>query len=285
MTENRGSWYLLTGAILGVVLGIILSSWIIPVRYVDTDPSSLREKDRQAYRVLIARAYLAEGDINRAIARLRLLQESDPADLIVSQAQSMLAKGQSESDARALALLAAAVNAPSMAVTPLPPMTPVAGQTTQPLLTTETPSTTGTLAVTAATRTPGPTSTPRPTFTPMATVGPPYMLDGEPVVDCDPLPDRPLLKITVLNASNQPVPGVMIEISQSSGGLETFYTGLFPEINSGYADYEMTPGMTYSIRVGETGQPVSNLFAPACETKNENGERVYGNLELTFIQP
>jgi hypothetical protein len=285
MTEKRGSWHLLTGGILGVVLGIILSLWIIPVRYVDTDPSTLREKDRQTYRALIARAYLAEGDINRALARLRLLQESDPADIIVSQAQSMLAKGQSESDARALALLAAAVNAPSLAVTPLPPMTPVTGQTSQPLITTESPSTTGTLEVTAATRTPRPTSTPRPTFTPMATSGPPFMIDGEPVVNCDPLPAKPLLQITVLDASNQPVPGVKIEISQTGGGLETFYTGLFPEINSGYADYEMTPGMTYSIRVGETGQPISNLFAPACETQNENGERVYGNLELTFIQP
>ncbi len=282
MTQNRGSWYLLTGALIGLMAGIFLSLVVFPVRYTNTDPSSLREKDRRVYRAVIAQAYLAEGDIFRALSRLGLMQEATSPEIIVSQAQNMLAKGESESDARALALMAAAMNAPSLAVTPLAPLTPVVVETTQPSVTDD-PSTTETASAPTATRTPGPTSTPRSTQTPLPTAGLPFALEGDPVEVCDPLPGAPLLMVTVLDASGQPVSGVKIEISQTGGGSETFFTGLYPKISRGYADYEMTPGMVYAIRVGDSGQPVSNLFAPACE--DDSGNRVYGGLELEFRQP
>jgi hypothetical protein len=277
MTEKRGSWYLLTGVIIGLLVGIVLSLWVIPVRYVNTDPSTLREADRQAYRILIAEAYLVEGDTGRALARLGLLKEKYPSEKIIAQAQSMLAIGGSESEARALALLAAAVNEPSLAITPLPQTNPIVVQSPLPVST----ATSSTLQVTtpAETNTPGPTSTPRPTPTPLATAGPPFAMEGKPLAVCDPLPAQPLLQITVKNAAGQPVPGVKIEISQTGGGVETFYTGLYPAISLGYADYEMLPGTSYTIRVGESGQPVTNLSAPACE-----GD-AYGSLKLEFQQP
>lgn len=282
MTEKRGAWYLLTGVILGLVIGLILSAWVIPVQYVNADPSTLRKPDREAYRILVAQAYLVEGDVYRAIARVKLLADNNPSEAIIAQAQNMLANGGSEAQARALALLAAAVNEPSLSVTPLSPQAPVAVQVTEPVVTVD-PMITGTVAANLPSRTPGPTSTPRPTQTPAATAGPPFVLDGEPLTKCDQLTEKPLLQITVLNANSDPVAGVKIEISQSNGGTETFYTGLFPEVNRGYADYEMLPGVTYTIRVGESGQPVANLSAPACT--DNSGVTSYGNLWLVFQQP
>jgi hypothetical protein len=272
MTEKRGAWYLLTGVILGLVVGLILSAWILPVQYVNADPSTLRDQDKQIYRGMIAQAYLVEGDVYRAQARLRLLGDPDLAQALVAQAQNMLAKGKNESQARALALLAAAINQPGLAVTPIPPKTPVALLITPP-----TAVASGTVPV--VTRTPGPTSTPRPTLTPMATAGAPFVEEGQPQNICDPLPAKPQLQVTVLNAAGAPVAGVKIEISQANGGTETFYTGLFPEISRGYADYEMLPGVSYTIRVGETGQPLTGISAPSCTGG------AYGSLKLVFKQP
>lgn len=275
MTEKRGYWHLLTGAVIGLMLGMALSAWIIPVQYVNTDPSTLREEDRQAYRIMIAEAYLAEGDAPRANARLALLQDENPSEELIAQAQNLLAEGGSDSQARALALLAAAVANTSVSITPLPPMTPVAGPVIQPTVT-------ATVSVDRPTGTAGPTSTPRPTATLKPTPGSPFeKIEQESV--CDPLPVTPQLQVTVLNAAGQPVSGVKIEISQSGSGIESFYTGLYPEISSGYADYEMLPGVNYTIRVGETGQPVPNLTAPACD--DGSGGTAYGNLSLVFQQP
>ncbi len=280
MNQKSGSAYLLTGVIIGILLGIVLSLWVIPVQYVNADPSTLSEKDRALYRILISEAYLAEGDAGRAISRVALMGEENASGALIAQAQNMLAESGDEDQARALALLAAAVNEPSLAITPLPQQVPVTVEIGETLtVPTLDPLASGTAAL--ITGTPGSTSTPRPTLTPMATIGAPYVLLGEPQPVCDPLPQTPLLKITVLNASDQPVAGVKIEISQTSGGLETFFTGLYPEINYGYADYEMLPGVTYSIRVGETGQPVTNLSVPTCGEGGTN----FGSLELIFQQP
>ena len=118
---------------------------------------------------------------------------------------------------------------------------------------------------------------------PLATAGPPYVLEDEPLAHCDTLSARSLLQVTVLDAAGQPVPGVKIEITQTGGNPETFYTGLYPEINRGYADYEMLPGTSYTIRVGESGQTVPDLSAPTCN--DSNGGTTYGNLWLVFSQP
>ena len=67
------------------------------------------------------------------------------------------------------------------------------------------------------------------------------------------------------------------------GGEQLFYTGLKPELGVGYADIEMTPGITYTLRLAGAGQSVSDLTAFECE--ESGGERYWGSWLLTFIQP
>ena len=62
MNERRGAWHLFTGALIGIAVGLVFSLFIMPVQYIDTDPATLRQEDREVYRGLIARAYLVEGD-------------------------------------------------------------------------------------------------------------------------------------------------------------------------------------------------------------------------------
>jgi hypothetical protein len=281
MNEKRGSWYLLTGVVLGLIIGLILSTAVIPVQYTNTDPSSLSSSEKEAYRSMVAQAYLAEGDTGRAKARLALLKEENPSEAVIAQAQSMLAEGGNDAPARALALLAAAVSDQSLSITPLPMLTPLAAVVvTAPVIT-------GTSSVETSqgpTSTPGPTNTPRPTMTPQPTLGSPFVMQGEPTTICDPLPAVSLLQIIVLDSSGQAVPGVRVEISQGSGGVETFYTGLYPEVSLGYADYQMQPDAVYTLRIGESGQPVSNLAAPVCGS-DANNKPTYGSLRVIFQQP
>ena len=274
MNENRGAWYLLTGAVIGLIAGILISLMVVPVKYVNTDPASLRAEDQQKYRALVAEAYLAEGDLGRARSRLALLGDPDQAEPLVAEAQNILAEGGSDNQARALALLAAAINEPSMLVTPLPLAVELAVRPTEYV-----PAGTQTVG---PTRTPGPTGTPRPTSTPLPTQGPPFVKIQEFPV-CDPLPEEPLLQVIVLDAAGNPVPGVKIEISQSVGGIETFYTGLYPEISAGYADYTMEPGVNYAIRVGESGLTTSDLTAPSCGEGDDG--KTWGSLKVVFQQP
>lgn len=104
--DERGNWYLLTGVVLGIILGILFAWVISPVEYVDTAPESLTNEFKDQYRVLIASAYVANGDLVRAKARLELLDEADIYLVVAEQAQQMLAEGGSVEEAQALGRLA-----------------------------------------------------------------------------------------------------------------------------------------------------------------------------------
>lgn len=107
MDRKRGNWYLITGLLIGLILGYLLTRFIQPPMEMDTAPYSLQPSYKDEYRLIIASAYVANGDLVRAKARLDLLQDPDPVFILEQQAQRILASGASEQDARALAQLAA----------------------------------------------------------------------------------------------------------------------------------------------------------------------------------
>ncbi|HOW91272.1 MAG TPA: hypothetical protein PK883_03045 [Anaerolineaceae bacterium] len=281
MNEKRGHWYLLTGLIIGAVIGLLLSITLVPVKYTDTAPYYLNTSEKDIYRGLIAQAYLVEADNARAKARLELLGDINAEDALIAQAQQLIAAGKSESQSRALALLAAAIQQNAVQITPLPKV--LINPTAEPTLS-EPTATENAAAPTAALTTPAPliTVTPRPTNTPQPTQGAPYELAQQEEI-CDPTQPGGLIQVFVFNRADKPVAGVRIEVSIAGGGVESFYTGLYPEISNGYADYAMAEGMTYNLRVGEAGQLVQNLSIPACEA--EGGKQYPGSIKLTFQKP
>ena len=110
-------WYLLTGLVLGFLLGLLYAWLLNPVVYSNTEPTTLRADYQDLYRATIAQAYAATGDLARAESRLALLQDEDPVFALGTQAQQMLAVGEAD-DARALALLAAALQAEGNSLMP-----------------------------------------------------------------------------------------------------------------------------------------------------------------------
>jgi hypothetical protein len=302
MDDRRGPWYLLTGLILGAALGL-LYAWVVkPVEYFDTAPLSLRTEFKDSYRRVIAAAYASSRDLGRARARLALLNDAAPEQVLAAQAQRIQAEGGPPLEARNLALLASAlveqpantqkataslpptespspVNSPPVLPTTTPPPTLAATVTLSPTagLTQVLPSATPTLLTATATPTPimgtrtpsTPTTrvSPQPTqpsLTPSLTPGLPFVLKERSKV-CDAVHSQALLQVQLNDAAGQPIPGMEIRITWPNGE-DRFFTGFKPDINLGYADFLMSPGVTYTLQVVDGSQPVGNLAVVDCTT-------------------
>jgi hypothetical protein len=236
-------------ALLGLILGLaggLVYSWVLnPVEYTDTAPASLRQDFKDDYLSLIASAYVATGDLNRTRARLVLLGISASPEELSRLAQSRLAAGRPESEARALAQLAAVLGE-----RPAPPM-----QSPSPSSERGTGSASPTVTV-------SPSPTIRPTFTPSPTPGAPFALLEQDLV-CDPNLPVSLIQVFIQNAAGDGVPGVQILVVWDNG-QDRFYTGLKPELGIGYADFAMEPGTTYSMQLMEGESPVTGIVVEEC---------------------
>ncbi len=287
--NQRRPWFLLTGLLLGLGVGLLLAWVVFPVRYTETSPDTLRPDFKEAYRALIARAYAYDHNLPRARARLRLLGEAHPAEALAAQAQRALAAGRPPAEVHALGALAAALGqAPAPPPTASPPVAAVTASVTAPPAATPTPAPTASPAGGATpSQAPSgfptlpPTPTPLPTRTPqpVSTAGAPFVLRAlKPYCDPD---AGPLLRIFVRDAAGNPLPGVEINIHWL-GGDERIFTGLKPDIDPGYADFLMAQDEVYQVRPAY-GVAVTDLRPRECQT--EEGARFWGGWTLTFVQP
>ena len=110
MNEDRGPWYLLTGFVLGIVVGLFYAWIISPVDYVDTSPVELQAEYKDQYRALVALAYVYNQDLTRSAVRLGLLGDDDLSQTLTEQAQRYQAEGRDPHEAQALSLLAIAID-------------------------------------------------------------------------------------------------------------------------------------------------------------------------------
>lgn len=267
---RRAGWLpIVLGLILGFSAGLYYSWVLNPVEYVDADPGSLRAEFKQEALTVIAGAYAASGDLDRARARLALLDLENPANTLARLSQSMLAVNQDERAARDLARLAADLGERPATVQGTPP---TAGIETPP------PEASAT-ATPTATITPRPTATPTPA--PSATPGAPFKLTGQEQI-CDPALGEPQIQVVVLDASGEGVPGMEILVLWDEGE-DRFYTGLKPELGWGYADFNMQIGETYSLRLPTEDVGADELVSETCETAG--GVEYPGSIRLTFEQP
>jgi hypothetical protein len=69
-----------------------------------------------------------------------------------------------------------------------------------------------------------------------------------------------LLRIYVRDRLGAGVPGVEVSVSWP-GGKDTFFTGFKPEVDPGYADFQMEPDETYRVElIGlKTTEPIPEI--------------------------
>jgi hypothetical protein len=297
MRDERGYWYLLTGFVIGIVLGLVYAWLISPQQYKDTSPASLQPEFKDQYRAMIAAAFVATGNLPRAEARLQLLDDQDVVRTLTEQAQLTLAEGSSPRQAQALGLLAVALG---QGETSLPTVEPTEDQTSEP---SQTPTSTQSIPsdtvepttpsvqesttpdqsdqTPQVTRTILSTATPLATRTPTVTPGSPFVLQENTFV-CDTKLSGPLVQIVAEDSTGRQLAGEEV-IASWEGGEDHFFTGLKPELGRGYADFLMTPGIIYEVNMSGGGQTVSDLTPAECET--QAGGRYWGSWLLVFSQP
>jgi len=277
---------LIVGLALGVALGL-LYTWVIePVELVNTYPALLRTDYRQGWVRLVALSYIADGNLDRARARLEGLEQEDVAGAIGALIEEYAAAGRPADTLRSLTGLAEAldVRTPAMLVylyTPAPsPLVPVHTPLSAPTPTpvhTSVPPTPSPPAVPAPDPTHTPTSQPgsslpsptlasAPGSTPLPSPTPSllsrlYLARQEQV--CQP-GQTPHIEVVVRDERGAGLPGVEVWLVWT-GGADRAVTGLKPRNGTGYADFNAEPGVRYALSVGELGRPlVAGLQIEAC---------------------
>jgi hypothetical protein len=262
------------GFLFGFAVGLALSltyGWVLDPRPLPVGPADLRAQDKEVYLRLIAAAYFHDKDEERAQARLATLEYSDPAQAIIDLTEQYIDQEKDIRDIVALVTLADAIGQTSSTMivflatpTPVPSLTPLLASTPTPRPThtptsltpvptatpTRRPTATPTITFTpTSTRTPAPTRTITPTKIPTPGPGAPFGV-AQSVPLCDNT-NGGLLRIYIRDRLGVGVAGVEIAISWP-GGKDSLFTGFKPEIDLGYADFEMEPGEIYQVElVGE----------------------------------
>jgi len=293
---RRFPWDLLLTLVIGVGIGLAYAWVISPWRVFDSDPVALRADFKDQFRSAIAASYQATGNLPRSQARLSLLGDSDSGAALNSEAQRMIASGEF-TQADQLAALALALeneNVPGV----LPTHTSESSGTVEPETVatlpappeelpfelTETPEITeAPIDATQVVETQPVVTNPtlRPTWTPIPTLGVPFSLIAQDTV-CDTTFPEGLLQVIVFNSARRQVTGAKIIVSWENGE-DQFFTGLKPELGNGYADFVMSPNITYTLRLAAGSDIAEGLIAPTCHTPS--GETFLGGIKLTFQQP
>jgi len=79
--------------VLGLAIGLVISLLIAPAVNAESLPHELDQAGKAVYREQISLAYASNHDLSRAMSRLELLKDADPAAALIAQAQAVVAQG------------------------------------------------------------------------------------------------------------------------------------------------------------------------------------------------
>jgi hypothetical protein len=268
-TEGSLSWIaLLLGVALGITGGLIYTWQIDPVIERNTAPWQLNQEAREDYVIAVALSYAYNRDLTLAFDRLRAVSPDRDvwgmmAEIACERHKRVQVRNNSDVLAmRALIQLYKSQGASGCADEPYNTPVPVTFATVTPTIT---PSPTLTPPATKTPTPPRPTNTPDETDLPPRTPSP----TGRYVVGrlqsfCD--PDAPgIIEVRVYDRNGQPVPGVPVQVTWGGSETQQFFTGLKPERELGYADFEMEPDRTYTVSVPDLVSEAPAVKAEPCE--------------------
>jgi hypothetical protein len=272
---NDWGWWI-GGFLVGFIMGLTMSltyGWVLDPHPLPVGPAELTPADKEVYIRLVAAAFFHGANEERAYNRVEKLADEDFQTTLINLTERYIDENRDVRDIRALVKLAGLVGQPSAkmvvflptptpTITPTPTVTPTPSprptDTVTPVPTdtlTPTPRPTRTATPTVSptdTPTPSPTMTPTPSSTPSPsptpTFGPdsPFGLAASEVV-CD-RASGGLLRLIIRDRLGKGISGAEIRISWP-GGRDTVFTGFKPDIDPGYADFQMEPDETYQVEL------------------------------------
>ena len=294
------------GLVIGLALGLLYTWVIAPVELVNTHPALLRTDYRRGWVRLAALSYVADGDLERARARLDGLKQEDVAGVIQALIEEYAAAGRPADTLRSLTTLAKAmdVHTPAMLVylyaptssprspvrtpypsptsTPTPTLTSTPRASPSPTIPTPTPTHTST----PVSRDTSPLTTPtsEPTHTPPPPTPTPPLLARLQLAKqeqiCEP-GQAPRIEVLLRDERGAGLAGVEVWLLWP-GGADRAVTGLKPQNGAGYADFNAEPGASYVLGIGELGMPlVTDLQIEPCPLEDDE-EPLMGSWRLVL---
>ncbi len=262
---SRFPWAaLLLGLILGAAGGLAYAWFLNPVTLIDIAPHQLVVDDQRAYLLLISESYLYDHDLDRAQARLATLRVRDAAALLSQEADRALLNGADPREVRALAALAEGLGASPMAAEVFSGTDPAAGPAITPTITATFEG--------IPTLTPTPESpTAIPTWLiPTPTATPDFLIETEMDLIaletiCEDEYPAGRIEVYVADALERGIPGVRVLV-EWEGKQDSFLTGLKPEIDRGYGDFQMEPSTVYTVTLVDLAEPVVGIDSSPCLT-------------------
>lgn len=284
-----GSLLVLGGA-LGLLLGLLVAWVIFPTQYYDTYPPLLQPAYRQDWIRMTALTYGQEGNWERTQVRLGELPPTEIRQVVAKTLTDAVEAGAPIGVLQRIAQLARhyGVNNVTVqtytrdvppAVTPRPTSTPPARTPTS----TPTPAGGGIIISTPTPLPPTPTLPPSPS---------PFTVISQ-TLTCATHPQIGVslqVSATVLSARGRPqvqispLPGVQVWLLGQESA-DRAITGFKPALGSGYADFIVSPGETYTLYIDvPTGAPVATLQIGPC-TEDEGGGWLAHTLTLQRESP
>jgi len=269
---------LLAGFLLGLIGGLIYAWFLNPVKWVDVAPDRLNAQDQQTYILLVSEAYLQDFNLARAQARLQSLGVHDIAGLVATQADSAFLRGDDNHQVYALTVLAEALGAQPLAAAVFSGTAIPTSMPPQAMITLPPPP------FSTSTDTPAPTPTPTPFIAP-PTPAVPAVADLALIslqAVCEEGRAAGRIEVYVYDEMGEGVPAVKVTVSWGAS-QEVFFTGLKPDVNPGYADFQMEADQVYSVRLDQLAEPVTGLSGSACTTPA--GQSSMLTYQLIFAPP
>ena len=281
------SWFaVILGIGIGIAAGLIYTWEIDPVVRTNTAPWQLSEQDREDYVVAVALSYAHNRDLNLAFDRLRAIRpEQNIWNLVAEIACNRMKQGKTVTNAdvrvlRAMEDLYGPQGARDCAWGAFPTPAPLGPLPTATPAISPTPS-----LIPPSTKTP---TLPIPTNTPVQVTQPtPSPSAGGYELSrlqsfCN--PDAPgVIEVRVYDTRGQGVPGVKVQAVWRGNLSDTFFTGLKPEREPGYADFEMASGVTYTVLIPNLVSDPPVVDAVPCET-SDDGEVTITSYWVNFEQ-
>lgn len=238
------------------VAGGLLYTWVLePVEYIDAAPDSLYILDKLYFLGVIGDLYVCEGDLALVESRLATLGLEADGPALAGLIEEYLDRGGRTEEMRGLAQLAKDLGA--------------SGGVLLVFSSAPKPSPEATLSLAVEQQTgilPGATPSPLPPATPAPT----YQLVEQTALCGEPGQPGKII-VEVQDPGGSGVAGVQVVVSWPTG-QDQFYTGLRPDLGTGYADFDMKPDLEYAVDLVEyrgegPRELVSDLAAGICPTR------------------